>query len=749
MLRLSSILAITLLFLSAPATRVVAQPAKVVPPPRTKLPQDHDYQRALVKYMSTLTEKDFAHGVTEPLSTKSTDGDPEYLYRNHILTMMNQPLIGTKRGTPAINAPPGLFVLSALESPKGVMKPPVWPETLMPFVQWKYPGNPYYDNRALKMRAFVTAAVMMMMMDADFEANPALGRTDWYSYQLVYFGLPYAGFKDVLPPDVRKSYEAGLKRMGELVLSWGAKWEEPHADLTAPFALWCVARVIDDPTFTKAVEEFARKLYTDPNYFNPAGYWTFRGGIDMPFNGHANFFAVSTALASDWPFVKEALDRVYRLRAHLILPEPEGKPSGPSHFNSRISGPASIDQWAWGGARDSAAAMVTDEAAHLIELPPMDVLRAAPAKRAGQFAFDIAENPVKSGNGSAQTPYVYLKNHEIASNPWQRRIWTTFNFPASVNPGHEFYRAGAFAHRQELEKKKSPFLKSPFERGESFLRTFGKDFVVCRQPTFAAILHTGPVGFQDASEKFHQFPGPMGLSGGQLSAFWTPATGSVVLGQRGGMNHQKSFDVIEAWRTWPNHSVSGVTADGVFFTSARIQKPEVAIDVAGAKGLVKVAGAIPAAIVGQEKTIKGKYDYARSFQIDDKGVSVETTIRGDGGEKVAELYETLPVYLRDAQTQPKATPTVIEFQVGGKWTPATDKFAAAVQAVRLTRFDGAVLVAFESPRRVKLSPTDWSDTFLSRGAARTVLVDLMEAGDFPRELKGMKKVSYRLTPTAK
>src|SRR4029453_3776338 len=115
-----------------------------------------------------------------------------------------------------------------------------------------------HDNRALKLRAFVTAAVMMMMFDADFDAKPEAGRSDWYSYQLVYFGLPYAGFRDVLPPDVRKAYEAGLKRRGERVRGWQVRWEEPHADLTAPFGLWCVARVINDPTFTGAVEAYAR-----------------------------------------------------------------------------------------------------------------------------------------------------------------------------------------------------------------------------------------------------------------------------------------------------------------------------------------------------------------------------------------------------------------------------------------------------------------------------------------------------------
>lgn len=710
---------------------------------RPKLPQDHDYQRVLLKYMSTLKEQDFAHGVTRPLQTKTPDGgDVELQYRNHLFTLMSQPLVGTKRGVPAVNAPPGLFVLSAIETPKGVYKPPVWPETLMQLVQWKHPSNVYHDNRALKLRAFVTAAIMMLMLDANFDDYPELGRADWYAYQLVYFGLPYPGFKDVLPVEVRKAYEAGLKRAGERVLGWGVKWEEPHADLTAPFGLLCVARAIDDPAFAKAVEAFARKLYTDRHYFDPAGYWTFRGGIDIPFQGHGNYFAVMTGLLSDWPFVKQAVEKAYRLRAHLILPEPDGKLSGPSHFNSRISGPASIDQWAWNGARDVAAAMLTDEAAHLVPLPSADELRDASARRAAQFNSQMGENPILKGDGSAAAPYVYAKNHEIVSHPWERRMWMTFNFPASVNPAYEYYRPGTYARRLELETKKSPLVKSPFERGETFVRVFDDDFVVCRQPAFAAIVHTGLIGFQDGDPKMHQFPGPMGLSGGQLSAFWTPRTGAVLLGQRGGMAHQKSFDAIDAWRTWPSHAVSGVTADGVVFTSARVRELQPDISVNGARATVKVGGVLPPSIVGQEKSIKGKYEYARTFKIDEQGVSVETTFQGAGPEKIAELYETLPVYLRDAATQPKATPTAIAFQVGGKWQPATDKFAD-VQAVQLTRFDGAVTITFDRPRRAKLSTADWSDTFLSRGMARNVLIDLLETKD------GVKRLSYRITPLTK
>ena len=117
---------------------------------------------------------------------------------------------------------------------------------------------------------------------------------------------------------------------------------------------------------------------------------------------------------------------------------------------------------------------------------------------------------------------------------------------------------------------------------------------------------------------------------------------------------------------------------------------------------------------------------------------METSIAGADAEPLAELYETLPVYLRDTQTQPKATPTKIEWRVDGKWIEATDTFTEKVEAIRLN--GSPARYGSSSIRRARCaSPTDWSDTFLSRGTARTVLIDLLED----------RRVKYRIEPIAK
>lgn len=733
-----SALSLVVLFLSATLALAQKGPETTL----TKLPQDHDYQRTLHKYLASLTAKDFTHGVTQLLpADKATNTDPEYLYRQYILTLMHQPIVGNKRGMPAVIAPPHVFQLSSIETPKGVMPPPVWPETLIPFVQWDYPGNLYRDSRALKLRAFVGSAVQLIMMHNFAEQNdgkkPPPIRPDWHGYQLVTLAAPYTGYKDVLPAEVQKAYETGLKMLAERMLGWGIRGEACEHDLMTPLGLIHVSRAINDAAFAKVAEAHTRKLFTDPSYFHPAGYWMERGGIDMGFGGTANYFAVWAGLMTDWPFIKDAVQRIYRLRGHLILPDPDGQLTGPSHFNTRLGSPASIDQWKWDGARETAAAMLTDEAAHCIKTPSADELKQAPNRRVHHFNEDIRETP-RDSTGR------HIRPDEIANlYPWKLRMWATYNFPASINPGYEHYRKGAFAHRQELERKNSPMLRSPFLRGENFVRDFEKAFVVTRQPRFAAILHTGTIGTQSPNDNMAQFKGPMGLSGGQLSAFWTPETGSILLGLRSWMSHQASLDVISEWRTWPNHSVNGATVDGTFFTSARIRTPDLTTNLDGLKGTVKVAGTIPVSVDGQEKTIAGKYDYARSFDVDERGVRVETSVGGDGKDQVAELYETLPVYLREPRLQPKETPTTIEFQVGGTWSPATERYSEQVQAVRLTRFKGAVVITFERPRRVKLASL-WADTGFTRSHCRNVLIDLLESGDKPTALKERKSVSYRI-----
>lgn len=320
------------------------------------------------------------------------------------------------------------------------------------------------------------------------------------------------------------------------------------------------------------------------------------------------------------------------------------------------------------------------------------------------------------------------------------------------------------------EKSKSPFL-----HGENFIRVFEKDFIGARQPGFAAIIHAGPIGVQAPDDNKARPSGPMAMGGGQLSAFWTPATGLVILGLRGGT----TLGALDSWETWPIHAISGTTGQSKVFTSARIAKPEVVSEIKDAAATVTVSGQIPAIKVVKnpaadpEKAgiamsdddlltpgskIPGffappatKINYTRTFKITGKGVRVETTVSGDG--KVGGTFETIPVYLGAGQEQKTNANVKIEVQRGNRWTVLTEQGGGA-KTIRITRFGHAVLVTFDKGRTVRLAPADWTDKYPDKYATcRNILILLEEGaefafGAFVNFADHERKICYEITPVA-
>ena len=769
----------------------------------TRLPQRHAYQRTLYQFMATVTESDTAHGVSLAIDPKAEEprgadppakpagaaavpaepaGDSEMRYREFLYTRMQQPLVGTKRGYPAVNASAACFTLPLIEQPDGVYYAPAWPEALVSFLQWRHRGNPFQGNRGLKMRAFMTAASNMMMFHEMLErtehSQPPVLRSDQHGYNPVFWAFPYPGFRDVLPEETRQAYETGLRMIGERLIRWQPRGDGGGRDYILPVGLLHIARALGDREFLTRVEQHAKPLYTDPRSFHEAGYWDERGGIDTGFSGTANWFAVWTGLVADWPFVPAALEKVYRLRRHLLLPEPDGSATGPSHFNSRLGSPVNADQWHWDGVRDAGAAMLTDQAVQFALRPTDEQLRQAPADRARAFAFQLSEHGVENGKLISLEA---LQAGRKMPMKWVPRVWMTYNFPASVNPAYEFYRPGTWARLQSLAADRSPLLHSPYadipggtaeeptRPAETFTREFGRDFVAVRRPGYAAILHTGPVGRHETGDARPAFPGPLGLGGGQLSAFWTPQTGSVLLGLRRGTSNDRSFDVLDEWRTWPAHMVAGRLESGLVFSSARCVAPRASFSAFEARVegqlmgmetiMVDGAAGQPPKPVFVDRPLARSVGYRRLFSFEPRRVRVETVV-SDIPADSAELYEVLPVYLRHEEKQPKAEPTVIEFSFSQaapegeeQWTLAGDEPVAGVASVRLSRFGASVTVRFDRPQRVVLSPAAWRDNWLNAGAAsRNILVDLLAdsaraEGGVSNGHRTTSRVGYGIAPS--
>jgi hypothetical protein len=217
----------------------------------------------------------------------------------------------------------------------------------------------------------------------------------------------------------------------------------------------------------------------------------------------------------------------------------------------------------------------------------------------------------------------------------------------------------------------------------------------------------------------------------------------VILGRRRGAQGSVP-DKYEDWRIWPFHAVSGQTAEGRVFTSARILQPQVkSTTAAGLRESLIVWGEIPRSYTGYGECLKGTLKYKRAFAIGKDGVLIQTWVESDGQDKLAEMCETIPIFLGDGVPPTGPRPITIQFQVGDKWQDAGTEYQENVKAVKVTRYGGAIVITLDKPQRVKLSPQEWQDNYQSRATCRTILIDLL--GKDPAAFKSAS-VSYTIAP---
>ena len=227
------------------------------------------------------------------------------------------------------------------------------------------------------------------------------------------------------------------------------------------------------------------------------------------------------------------------------------------------------------------------------------------------------------------------KAREPKPQPWRESHWSN-----DLNYAYEFYQPGYYQRRRKLERDDSPLLKPLYLRDERFVREFDKAFTIARFDGFAAAIHTGPVG------GIHQeWQRPYGFGGGGLCAFWTPDAGPVILARRRGVQGAV-YDRFDEWRLWPVHAVSGLTGSGDLVTSTRIQQPEVESQCSATEAQVRVSGVLPKYIAAQQQTVPTGLRYERRFVLSAAGVRIETSVQAAGDDQLAELYETIPVFLR-------------------------------------------------------------------------------------------------------
>lgn len=656
--------------------------------PIDKLPQEQPDQRTLRAFLAGISAADLTIPITPFKATPPVDD--EACYRMWLLAQY-MPDIS------AILLPPDPFTLASIETQPSLKLPTTPNQSLLLtwLANWDHPGNPYFNSKAVRLRAVMLAACDLMMLDYLYEHDPrGADRSDYLGGNLVWIGYTYRGAKNLLPAEVQAAFEAGLKRHVMRLKKWGPTGSMTDMDLFASVGLTFISQSVADSEIHSTAADYIKNLYTNPLYFNDAGYFVDNHCFDTSYNGISLFFAAwCAALTPDNP-ARDAIKKAYFLRQHLCFPAPDGSSSGPSHMSARCSSDPPREQWQF-APKNIGTGMLTDDAIHITKLPTVDEIRKAPDAVIDQF------------NAALQRP------RKLEPIKWSETHWSH-----GLNFAWEFCPPGYYQKRVKMEAEKSPLNKSLYERDERFVREFNKAFVIARFDSYAVAIHTGEIGGIN-----NYWGRPLGMGGGQISAFWQPETGATLLGRRRGIQG-RTWDSWDEWRTWPIHAASGVTPSGELVTSSRIRKPKVEFekDFFGDGGTVKVKGVLRKHSDSPSREVDTTIRYERSFRLKGKGVKVKTELENKQKEEIVEMYETIPVLIGELGDQ-KAT--TIEFRVGETWTQAAPEPTENVAAVKVTRFNGSTMIKFAQPVRAKISPVLWEDGYQTTARCRTILVDLL------------------------
>ncbi len=654
------------------------------------LPHCHAYQNALRAWLASLTVADLEVPI-QPFGIEETP-DLETCYRLWMIHRHLPSLSGLAR-------PPEGFTLAALErdSPPILPAEPSECHALAFWSSWPYSGNPYYGHPGVKRRALVLAISDMILLDDLHERNPTgeACRADYLGGNLIWLSDTFRHAGDILPPESRQAYREGLKKLADRLMDWGPKGAMTDMDLFASVGLWYTQAALQEPAFTRRAEAYARSLFTDPAFFHPAGYFVDHESFDVSYNGISLYFATWAALASNWNFAQEALRKALALRAHLMFPDPDGKSfSGPSAMSPRTSGDAARDQWQF-DPRMQGQAMLSDEALFTAIIPSTHQLTNAPQQLAAQL------------NRLSVLPSQEWKWRETH---WSRHLpYAAMDLPTSH-----------LARLLSLSKDRSPLLLSPFQRNIPFLKSFGDAFVIGRFSDYAFAIHTGPVG-----PSFGHRGLPYGFGGGQLCAYWTPASGATLLTRRRGVQGTVT-DSWDEWSSWPIHAVTGLDSDGWLITSARIRQPTVEHTLSPTSAFVRVQGMLPRLNPHRREEERSDYAYERRFLAFPDRLVVETVVRGGADCRTAFLYETLPIFLSESPRQPPAT---IRCQNDSEWRIVQPQERSDnVTALQVQRFEGGMEIQFEKPVQLDFSSV-WNDGYQTQARCLTVRVLLSPTDD--------------------
>jgi len=675
------------------------------------LPQEHDWQVTLRNYLATLTEADFEVELQPLTWDEEYFEDPETIARYWMLSMEGQ---RDMPGTSGIRNHPRHFTLEAIETEEGIRFNPYRGGLMNPFplswwAQWNYPGNPYYGNEALHRRAFVGAAVDMMMLDQE-HINGRFRRSDYLGGSMIRFGYAWYVIKDSFPPEVQEAFEAGLIRQFEKLEQWTPRGSGgSDMEFFQMVGMYYAAQALGGDFPERAL---ARARHVLEKVTSDTGYELHGGAFDVSYQGIAlRFFTWAITLFED-PVLKEGLHRMLVLKAYLSIPEPDGVLYGPTHFSTGTHMDAPRDQWAW-VSRDVAMAMIDDLALYTVftrvGVPSIETL---------QQQIERVFTGFRTDEPMDQAPEIWKENH------WER----------GLNFAHEYYPEGFYDRLVALKEADSPLMHPPFGRPDNFIVDLndGGEFLAAKFDDYGVVIHTGAIARRWAT-------GVSGKSGGTLSTFWTPRRGSAILGlgraTQGSQSDEWTDENERGPLTWGVHAITGKTGSGHYFSTSRISGIESDYEIEGTtRAVVTVNGDLSGSWGDPEKQFESSTPYRRVFTLEADGLRIESELQLPEGVVVEELYEMLPVFYRDRRRD--SVPPEILLYIDGDWVEGEES-PRKTDRIRLNRYGEGVEIRLDQPLTVKLSP-DLGAQSHGASSIRNLLIDLTG------EAAG--SVSYRIVP---
>jgi hypothetical protein len=685
-----------------------------------QLAQDHSYQVTLRDYLKQFQEKDFEVEL-KPIEVKrSYFSTAEEAYRPWLFFGYEQNEFMESEGL-RVNA--SHFTLDNIVS-NGRVNMTVGKSQFIQavptafYADWDYEGNPHYDSRAVKLRAFVASAVDMMMQDQEHERGKN-DRSDFVGIQLIRWAYPYGVIKDELPQNVRRAYEKGLIKMFERLEEWGTTGIHADMDVGALVGILYTAKYVDSENLQRRAERHVDMILD--KHFKDPGYIDHGSAYDAGYNGISAYFINFAAQLSEYKPLIEAVKKMSRLKAYMTLPDPDGREFSPFHSNPSSGGDAPHDYWG-SYNREVGMARYSDDAVYLA---------LSGGKRSVQTLNQMGADMERMlrflhhpGSGE------FLEKSDKKPGKWKHEHWIDGQ---SLNATAMYMQDDLYPRLKSLQQSNSKLTKSPFSRDGDFTESLGDKMLSVKRQSYGTIIFNDRLSWWT---KEGQTETINGFGGGNLSAFWTPSTGTVLLSGTK-TAHGGGLD-LKDWQKWPMHAVSGEASSGRAFSSGIQRYPKANYELNRTNPRISLSGDLTDIYADPTDALQGKAKYNRIFDIKDNGIEVTTSVEGDGSNRIKSLYEILPVYLRHGRMQKNERPTEIQFEVNGSWQNAGTSLKT-VSRIRLKRFSGAVIINFENPRQIKLS----NDTFYqaknsTKGMnARNIMIKM---GDFSR--LGNSSVSY-------